>query len=211
MYPFPRQCSLAEAHGAEPKDLTAIYVSLARTHTDCHRYNDALLYYEKDLTLRKPGPSDEYNTWLSIGKVRHSAGLEKGVVMEAFDKACDCAKEIRDPQASIDICRAVLRFCKHNNIGRGREWGKWEGELEGLLERHPDLAVDSSGDSDSDIDAMDVEEKSGLVTPDSLSDMETVDEEEEEEEMEEGEEAVEIRSMISQRRRVRKSRVSRHL
>ena len=184
-----------------------IYISLARTHTDCHQYSEALLYYDRELRLGRRNASEDSNTWLSVGKVRHGAGFEKQIVLEAFEEAYKCAGDSKDPQVKIDVCRAVLRFCKRHGVIGGQELEKWEGEVERVLACHPDLPVDSSGDSDSDNDTPDVE--GGLVTPDTLSEMETVDEEEEEEEEME---AVEITS--SRRGRGvaarRKARVSWH-
>lgn len=52
------QLSLAEAHGLEPRDLSPIYVSLARTHSDCRQFSQALLYFEKELELWRGNPSE---------------------------------------------------------------------------------------------------------------------------------------------------------
>ena len=198
------QLGLAEAHGVEPKDLSPILISLARTHTDCRQFPEALLYYEKELALRRGSPSDECDTWTSIATARDGAGLERQTVMEAFDCAFKCAGESRVAKLKIDVCRAVVRFCKLRKSSYGSEQAKWEGRLEDLLKEHPD--VPDSGSEESDSDFQEVERECGFVTPDSLSEMESVEEEEEEREGED--EAVET---ASGRRGVavrRKARVS---
>ena len=52
------QLALAEAHGLEPQELSAIYCSLARTHTDCGQFSRALLHYQRELELWRGNPSE---------------------------------------------------------------------------------------------------------------------------------------------------------
>jgi len=173
------QLSLAEAHGLEPKDLSRIYVSLARTLVDYGQYSQALLYYDKELELWQGNATEECDTWTSIAEVRRSAGQEDGAVMEAYCKAFEFAGESNNPRQKANVCKAMVKFCKSTSE-LGSELAKWERELSAVLEAHPEVALESGEESDSER----LEHDSEFETPVSLSEIES-DEEEEDEEMEE--------------------------
>ena len=54
----PSQLRLAEAHGLEPRELSPILISLARSHSDCRQFSQALLYYQRELELWKGNPRE---------------------------------------------------------------------------------------------------------------------------------------------------------
>ena len=180
-------------------------VSLARTHNDCRQYKQALSFYQRELELRRGSPSEECDTWSSIAAVRDSSGAETAAVMEAYEEAFRCAGGSGSVKLKVDVCRAVVRLCKRRKC-ESEQLERWEGELEGLLEEHPDLPLESGGDSDSDSQGV-----GGFETPESLSEMES-GEEEEEEEVVEVDDRIASSSYISSRTRGltrrKKSRVS---
>ena len=55
---YNKQLVLAEAHGVEPKELSAICVSLARTHADCGQFPQALQFYQRELELWRGNPRE---------------------------------------------------------------------------------------------------------------------------------------------------------
>ena len=173
IYVYTYQLTLAEAHGVEPKDLSPIYISLACTHCDCCQYSEALLYYERELELKRGIPHEACDTWSSIAAVRKSAGMESQAVMEAYHEAYKYAKESDDPKLQISVCEAVVQFYKSKS-DRNSELEKWEVELNGILEQYPGITLDTSGD---ETDSQNVEPDCGFETPESLSEMETDEEE----------------------------------
>ena len=182
-------------------------MSLARTHSDHKQYKDALSYYERELELRRGNPSEECDTWSSIAAVRDSAGWERHTVIEAYSEAYRCAQESQSVKLKVDVCRAAVQVCKWTKSLTGsEEIEKWEGELENLLAEHSDIPLDTVSDSESDSQSMEGEE--GFLTPDSMSEIESVEEGEEEEEVVES--AVALSSLTRRTRGVperRKSRV----
>lgn len=176
MLQFSHQLSLAEAHGVEPKDLSPVFVSLARTHNDCCQYSKALVYYERELELRRGNPCEECDTWSSIAAVRKNADMESEMIMEAYGEAYKCASESSNPKLKVDVCKAVLQYCKSRK-DLAKDVSRWEKELECALEQHPSIPL---YDSDDESDSQNVELECGFVTPESLSEMETEDEEDEE-------------------------------
>ena len=174
----------------EPKELSPIYISLARTHSDSGQYPEALLYYERELELWRGNPTEECDTWTSIAGVRKSAGMESQTVMEAYRKAYKFAQDSGNPKRNVGVCKGLVELCKSRSEF-GSQLATWEGELASVLELHPDVSLDSEDDSDSE----NLENDSGFETPESLSEMQT-DEEDEEEEC--GEEVAESRGHTSQ-------------
>ena len=158
----------------EPRQLSPAYISLARTHSDCCQYTKALFYYEKELELWRGNPTEECDTWTSIAEVRSNAGMESLEVVEAYHKAFKFAKESGNPRRKVGVCKAVVELCKSRSEVRN-ELSRWEGELESVLEQHPDVTLDSSEDENDSEDAV---HESGFETPESLSEMETDEEEE---------------------------------
>ncbi len=55
---YGKLLSLAEARGVSQRKLSAIYVSLARTHTDCEQFSQALSYYDRELRLCARNPKE---------------------------------------------------------------------------------------------------------------------------------------------------------
>ena len=178
---FPLQLGLAEAHGVEPKELSKVYVSLARTHSDSGQYPKALLYYEKELELWTGNATEECDTWTSIAEVRASDGQEGTAVMEAYCNAFKFAQQSGKPKRRFNVCTALVKFCK-SKIEFRSELSYWEGELDNVLEMHPDLGLESGEESDSER----LEHDSEFETPESLSEMETDEEEEYSEEVPDG-------------------------
>lgn len=169
------QLSQAEAHGIDPIDLSPMYVSLAETYCDCRQYSEALAFYERELEVKRGNPTDECDTWRCIAAVRRRAGMEGEEVMEAYDKAYKCARESGNPKLEFSVCEAAVQFCKSGS-GERSELVKWEGELNSVLETHPDIALDSSNNED---DSQNLGQDGGLETPESLSELETDEEDEE--------------------------------
>ena len=158
----------------ETKQLSPIYISLARTHSDYCQYTKALFYYEKELELWRGNPTEECDTWTSIAVVKKNAGMESQEVMEAYHKAYEFAKESSNPRRRVGVCKAIVELCKSRSKIRN-ELLRWEEELESVLELHPDITLDSS---DDESDSENVEGDCGFATPESLSEMETDEEEE---------------------------------
>ena len=184
----------------EPKQLSTVYVSLARTHTDCGQYSTALSYYEKELEVWKGNASEECDTWASIAEVRKSASQDEAEVMEAYSKAFEIARRGNIPKQEFIACKSLVRLCK-SKCELSVELAHWQRELARLLDTHPEVAADSEEESDSER----LDHDSEFETPESLSDMETEEEEEEEEEVEESQSA--SHAVHSRRAVARKSKV----
>lgn len=167
------QLGLAEAHGVEPKELSPIYISLARTHSDYGQFSKALLYYEKELELWQGNPTEECDTWTSIAEIRKNASMESRSVMEAYCKAYEFAEKGNNPKRVVTVCKAIVGFCKAKSEC-GSEVAKWEEQLERVLAQHPEVALDSDNESDSE----NLEHDSGFETPESLCEMESDEEDE---------------------------------
>ena len=157
----------------DPIALSPMYISLAETHCDCCQYPEALGYYERELELKRGNATDECDTWRCIAAVRKRAGMAREAVSESYDKAYECANESSNPKLRISVCEAAVQYCKSSSGGRS-ELLKWEAELNCVLERHPDVGTESSGEEESDSQNLD-----GFETPESLSEMETDEEDEE--------------------------------
>ena len=148
-------------------------------------------------------PTEECDSWSSIAAARHTAGVGGELVMEAYETAFKFAGDGGRPKQRIDVCRAVVKFCKSTPAFEG-EVSKWEEELSRVLEAHPEVAgEDSEGESDLER----LEHDSEFETPVSLSEMESEGEEGEGE----GEEESTAASVNNTRRAVvrkKKSKVS---
>lgn len=165
---------------------------------DYGQYSQALLYYDKELELWKGNATEECDTWTNIAEVRRSAGQEGVAVVEAYHKAFKFAGESNNPKRKANVCKALVKFCKSSSEFGG-ELVRWEKELCAVLEAHPEVALESGDESDSER----LEHDSEFETPASLSEMDS-DEEEEEEEVEEEESAVVNQSRNARRMAMRK-------
>lgn len=98
---YGEQLRIAEAHGLEPRELSPILVSLARSHSDCRQFSQALLYYQRELELWRGNPREECQTWTSIACTRESAGEGRGRVLEAYLRAAQLSREAGCPQQEV--------------------------------------------------------------------------------------------------------------